>query len=76
MTKHKTASCPLVMFYLSRDLFPAGEDFTTQFPSDLFLVNREIGEIRDYVGEVNEPTCWLFQQHHFSPFLVASPPSA
>lgn len=47
---------PLVMSFPSRDHVPAGESLPHSFPSDSFLVNREMGEMRDCLEEVNEPT--------------------
>lgn len=60
------------VFFVSREHVPAGESLPHKFPSDLFLVNREIGEMRGCLEEINEPTCRLSQEHHLPPLLFAS----
>ena len=56
MTQQRTANYPLVMSFLPRGPVPADESLPHSFPSDLFLVTREMGEMRDCLKEVNEPT--------------------
>lgn len=62
----------MFFFFVSGEHVPAGESLPHKFPSDLFLVSREIGEMRGCLEEINEPTCQLFQEQHLPPLLFAS----